>query len=144
MLKTQFLTQYCRKFHVYFQYYVHFSRNSYFLIVVPHIFWVRIFIYKGTFAPLPPLLKGKGGDAPPRPPPPFRRPCKNPDIYRKTTMRCPGAYTQNKNTTSARRNILFLNKYIPSQMPNKLTTDWETQAANIKRCQTSFGHHNSR
>jgi hypothetical protein len=69
MLKTQFLTQYCRKFHVYFQYYVHFSRNSYFLIVVPHIFWVRIFIYKGTFAPLPPLLKGKGGDAPLRPPP---------------------------------------------------------------------------
>ena len=27
-----------------FQYYVHFTRNSYFLIIVPHIFWVRIFI----------------------------------------------------------------------------------------------------
>jgi hypothetical protein len=42
-----------------FQYYVHFTRNSYFLIVVPH----------GHFChPLPPLLKGKGGDAPPAPP----------------------------------------------------------------------------
>jgi hypothetical protein len=49
------------------QYYVYFTCNSYFLIVVPHIFWVRIFIYKGAFAP--PLLKGKGGDAHPAPPP---------------------------------------------------------------------------
>jgi hypothetical protein len=44
-----------------FQYYVHFTRNSYFLIIVPHIFWVRIFIYKGTFTLPAPLTLPPSG-----------------------------------------------------------------------------------
>jgi hypothetical protein len=47
------------------------SRVIHFLIVVPHIFWVRIFTLRALSpSPLPPLLKGKGGDAPLAPPSP--------------------------------------------------------------------------
>jgi hypothetical protein len=46
-------------------------RNSYFLIVVPHICWVRIFTLRALS---PPLQKGKGAMTPLRPP--FRRPCR--------------------------------------------------------------------
>ena len=51
-----------------FQYYVHFTRNSYFLIVVPHIFWVRIFTLRAISPPPCPLTKGQGGRCPLRPP----------------------------------------------------------------------------
>ena len=45
---------------------LHFTHNSYFLIIIPHIFWGLESLSKGTFAslllapPPPPLLKGMG------------------------------------------------------------------------------------
>jgi hypothetical protein len=57
---------------VIFQYYAHFTRHSYFLIVVPHIFGLEFLSIRALLPPPPaPFTKGQGGRCPS---PPLRPP----------------------------------------------------------------------